>query len=102
MLDGEIVALDARGEPTGFQQLQGRIHLTSAPDVGSQRVAFIAFDMLQDGDADLRDLPLTERRARLEAVLAGHTGPLDSPDARWREETHGASTRPRSSRDGKG
>ena len=25
VLDGEIVALDARGEPTGFQQLQGRI-----------------------------------------------------------------------------
>src|SRR5437764_13859475 len=28
VLDGEIVALDAEGEPTGFQQLQGRIHLT--------------------------------------------------------------------------
>src|SRR3954447_23141790 len=27
VLDGEIVALDARGEPAGFQQLQGRIHL---------------------------------------------------------------------------
>jgi bifunctional non-homologous end joining protein LigD len=27
VLDGEIVALDAKGEPTGFQQLQGRIHL---------------------------------------------------------------------------
>src|SRR5581483_3020487 len=29
VLDGEIVALDAHGEPTGFQQLQGRIHLAS-------------------------------------------------------------------------
>ena len=29
VLDGEIVALDAKGEPTGFQQLQGRIHLLS-------------------------------------------------------------------------
>ena len=29
ILDGEIVALDGRGEPAGFQQLQGRIHLTS-------------------------------------------------------------------------
>src|SRR6266508_3895196 len=28
VVDGEIVALDADGEPTGFQQLQGRIHLT--------------------------------------------------------------------------
>ena len=27
VLDGEIVALDSRGEPTGFQQLQGRIHV---------------------------------------------------------------------------
>src|SRR5512143_2203894 len=30
LLDGEIVALDARGEPTGFQKLQGRIHLSPA------------------------------------------------------------------------
>jgi bifunctional non-homologous end joining protein LigD len=76
VLDGEIVALDARGQPTGFQQLQGRIHLTAVPDTGSQRVAFIAFDILRDGDTDLTDLPLSERRARLQAVLAGHTGPL--------------------------
>jgi bifunctional non-homologous end joining protein LigD len=27
VLDGEIVALDAKGDPTGFQNLQGRIHL---------------------------------------------------------------------------
>src|SRR5580765_7646240 len=27
VLDGEIVALNADGEPTGFQNLQGRIHL---------------------------------------------------------------------------
>src|SRR5439155_1614049 len=69
VLDGEIVALDSTGEPTGFQQLQGRIHLTG--DVGRLiaaqatgrgrgtgagtvtrppgppgRVAFIAFDLL--------------------------------------------------------
>ena len=30
ILDGEIVALDAKGEPAGFQQLQGRIHLADA------------------------------------------------------------------------
>src|SRR5690242_10922580 len=27
VLDGEIVALDADGNPTGFQNLQGRIHV---------------------------------------------------------------------------
>ena len=30
LIDGEIVALDEHGRPAGFQQLQGRIHLTSA------------------------------------------------------------------------
>src|SRR5438128_2002530 len=28
VLDGEIVALDANGQPTGFQKLQGRIHVS--------------------------------------------------------------------------
>src|SRR5688572_4376502 len=27
LVDGEVVALDDRGEPCGFQNLQGRIHL---------------------------------------------------------------------------
>ena len=63
VLDGEIVALDAKGEPTGFQQLQGRIHLAdalatgaalpssrpSSPSSPRADVAFIAFDMLRDG-----------------------------------------------------
>src|ERR1043165_3981808 len=30
VLDGEIVALDDKGQPIGFQNLQGRIHLTGA------------------------------------------------------------------------
>src|SRR5438309_998691 len=30
VLDGEIVALDGKGEPTGFQNLQGRIHVLDA------------------------------------------------------------------------
>jgi bifunctional non-homologous end joining protein LigD len=77
VLDGEIVALDRDGEPAGFQRLQGRIHLSS--DTGALRasreapVAFIAFDILQDGGEDLRPLPLTSRRARLERVF-GNTG----------------------------
>src|SRR5919201_4304218 len=33
LLDGEIVALDAHGEPAGFQRLQGRMHLTSEHDI---------------------------------------------------------------------
>src|SRR5207248_9396280 len=51
VLDGEIVALDAKGEPTGFQQLQGRIHLNEADprQPPAARVAFIAFDVLREG-----------------------------------------------------
>lgn len=73
LLDGEIVALDAHGEPAGFQKLQGRMHLTSAPDIARQSAAhgaaFIAFDILRDGVDDLRGLPLTDRRARLERLF---------------------------------
>jgi bifunctional non-homologous end joining protein LigD len=74
LLDGEIVALDDRGRPAGFQRLQGRIHLTGARDVEiidkAQPVALIAFDLLRDGHDDLRGLALTERRARLERRLS--------------------------------
>jgi bifunctional non-homologous end joining protein LigD len=74
LLDGEIVALNADGKPLGFQRLQDRIHLTAARDIArvaaERPVAFIAFDLLHDGDDDLTPLPLRERRKRLEAVLA--------------------------------
>ncbi len=76
VLDGEIVALDAHGRPSGFQKLQGRIHLLGTKDVErlerSQPVAYIAFDLLRDGDEDLRGLPLSERRVRLERLLKPH------------------------------
>jgi ATP-dependent DNA ligase len=77
LLDGEIVALDQRGEPAGFQRLQGRIHLTAEGDIGgravTQPVVFVAFDVLRDGALDVRSLPLTARRARLERIF-GNTG----------------------------
>ena len=60
-----------RDVPAGFQRLQGRIHLSGAREVEhidkAQPVAIIAFDLLRDGDDDIRGLPLTERRRRLEA-----------------------------------
>jgi bifunctional non-homologous end joining protein LigD len=68
VLDGEVVALDAAGEPTGFQQLQGRIHVTTGAPA-SEAVAFVAFDLLREGADDLRDLPLVDRRARLDRLL---------------------------------
>jgi bifunctional non-homologous end joining protein LigD len=78
LIDGEIVALDDHGKPAGFQRLQGRIHLTGQREVEdierAQPVALIAFDLLRDGDEDLRGLTLTERRARLEARLGPAIG----------------------------
>jgi bifunctional non-homologous end joining protein LigD len=77
VLDGEIVALDAKGRPTGFQQLQGRIHLSEvAESARGENVAFIAFDILRHGATDLRGRPLLERRAELERVFGGAKSPL--------------------------
>jgi bifunctional non-homologous end joining protein LigD len=83
VIDGEIVALDAKGRPAGFQRLQNRIHVTVPgyhstkpilrPD--EQPTAFIAFDLLREGDDDLRARPLVERRKRLEQLFAAHQPP---------------------------
>lgn len=78
LVDGEIVALDKNGEPVGFGALQERIHL-SRPDEAARRarnapVAFLAFDLLREGSADLRPLPLIERKVRLEQRLGAFAG----------------------------
>jgi bifunctional non-homologous end joining protein LigD len=84
VLDGEIVALDEEMRPAGFQRLQHRIHVT-VPGFNSKKAilppdqqpaAFIAFDLLRDGDNDLRTLSLTERRKRLEALFEKHPAPV--------------------------
>jgi bifunctional non-homologous end joining protein LigD len=78
ILDGEIVALDPQGRPAGFQQLQGRIHLTEehSGEGAPFPAAFIAFDLLRDGANDLRPRPLLERRAALERVFGRARSPL--------------------------
>ena len=73
VLDGEIVALDDGGEPVGFQNLQGRIHVKSPGPSGP--AAYIVFDLLRDGDDDVRAMPLRDRRRRLEHLLNGSTDP---------------------------
>jgi bifunctional non-homologous end joining protein LigD len=73
VLDGEIVALDASGEPAGFQRLQERMHLTGARNVARKAAdtptALVVFDLLREGDDELCALPLMERRRKLEAAL---------------------------------
>jgi bifunctional non-homologous end joining protein LigD len=63
VLDGEVVALDAKGQPSGFQDLQRR----------AESCAYIVFDILRDGTTDLRGRPLVERRQALERLLSKTT-----------------------------
>jgi bifunctional non-homologous end joining protein LigD len=74
VLDGEIVALDDAGEPAGFQKLQDRMHLQGPREIerraAARPTAFVAFDLLREGDEDLCPMPLAERRRRLESALA--------------------------------
>lgn len=69
VLDGELVALDAAGNPAGFQQLQGRIHVKDE-HVTASATAFILFDVLTVGDENQRERPLRDRRAVLERLFA--------------------------------
>jgi bifunctional non-homologous end joining protein LigD len=73
VLDGEIVALDEQGDPLRFQDLQGRMHVTDEAMIRdlmvTTPVAFVAFDILVDGDELLVESRWDERRRRLERVL---------------------------------
>jgi bifunctional non-homologous end joining protein LigD len=73
ILDGEVVALDARNRPTSFTALQSRMHLRGAREIEARTAtvptAFIVFDLLREGGEDLRPLPLAARRVRLEHLL---------------------------------
>lgn len=67
LLDGEVVAL-GEGVPS-FGALADRMHVRDAGRAGrlasTNPVTLIAFDLLRLDGEDLRDLPLSERRARL-------------------------------------
>jgi bifunctional non-homologous end joining protein LigD len=70
LLDGEIVAVDAAGRPLGFQYIQGRIHRTTKSEIErgeeDQPAVLVMFDLLRDGDEDLRPLAMAARRLRLQ------------------------------------
>ncbi|GAB3656591.1 hypothetical protein GCM10027596_10980 [Nocardioides korecus] len=70
LLDGEVVALGA-GVPS-FAALADRMHVRDAARARrlAERnpVTLIVFDLLRLDGEDLRDQPLSERRARLEAL----------------------------------
>ena len=73
MLDGEILAFH-EGRVMPFHALQTRLGRVS-PDAGVMAavpVIYVAWDVLMVGDEVLIDLPLRERRSRLEALGAPH------------------------------
>jgi ATP-dependent DNA ligase len=77
VLDGEVVI--ATGGGLDFEALLQRIHpATSRVNLLARQTpaSFVAFDILAEGDDDLRSLPQGERRGRLEAVLEGARPPL--------------------------
>ena len=63
VIDGEIVALDEKGR-SSFQLLQ-------AFEMNQERppILFYAFDLLQLNGKDLRNLPVEQRKAKLETLL---------------------------------
>ncbi len=77
VVDGEIIALNERGLPD-FRVLAERIHVRKAATVArlAERVpaTYMVFDLLRHDGVDLTPLPLTERRARLEALDLGDSG----------------------------
>ncbi|KXG87464.1 DNA ligase D [Agrobacterium bohemicum] len=77
IIDGEICALDERGAPD-FAALQAALSEGTTDDL-----VYFAFDLLFAGDEDLRELPLTERKSRLETLMSD-TG----EDARLRFVEH--------------
>ncbi len=64
ILDGEVVALDHTGAPD-FAALQAAIS-----DAKTKDLVFFVFDQLFRGKEDLRPLPLSDRKARLQAHMA--------------------------------
>ncbi|WP_322796230.1 ATP-dependent DNA ligase [Tepidiforma sp.] len=77
VLDGEIVIMGPRG--LDFDALQQRVHPAAsriARLAQETPAAFVAFDLLREGDTPLFDRPLAERRERLERLMAAARPPL--------------------------
>ncbi len=70
VVDGELLVV-RDGEIAPFGDLQQRLNrkTVDARMLASHPVAVVAYDLLAEGGEDLRDLPLAERRVRLERFV---------------------------------
>jgi bifunctional non-homologous end joining protein LigD len=77
VLDGEIVALDEKGQ-AHFGLIQPRIHLSRAKDIAEADrlipVYFYAFDLLYLNGYNLMKFPLVERKEVLRKVIPDNSG----------------------------
>ncbi len=73
IIDGEIVALNAKGDPD-FSAMQAALS-----DGDTDGLIYFAFDLLFEDGEDLRKLPLTMRKQRLEALLKKYAKSKTSP-----------------------
>ncbi|MER7797625.1 ATP-dependent DNA ligase [Microbacterium sp. NPDC096154] len=82
VVDGEIVALDARGRPS-FSLLQNRMHLTKQGEIAAETrrtpARLYLFDALAADGADLTRRPLAERREVLERIARAAGAAIDVP-----------------------
>nr|WP_303682736.1 cisplatin damage response ATP-dependent DNA ligase [Brevundimonas naejangsanensis] len=74
-VDGELLVV-RDGAVAPFGDLQQRLNrkTASARLMQDYPAAILAYDLLAEGEQDVRALPLTERRERLERLVAEHTG----------------------------
>ncbi len=101
LLDGEIVALDARGEPVGFERLQERIHQTSAREVapaggraaGGLRRLRSAARRRRRPDRSAARRPTQPARGRA-GRRGGRHAPAGAPGARRRDRADGRGAPP--------
>lgn len=82
VVDGEIVALDARGRPS-FTRLQNRMNLTKPREIAHEAprtpVRYYLFDVLSAEGRDTTTLPLHERRGILDRLVAGASSTISAP-----------------------
>ena len=79
LIDGEIVAYDAKGNPD-FSTLQSVLKRGHGSQKESDKLAFHGFDLLELGGDDLTKLPNIERKERLEALLGTAEPPIHVAD----------------------
>ncbi|MGJ3232935.1 MAG: cisplatin damage response ATP-dependent DNA ligase [Oceanicaulis sp.] len=81
-IDGELLIRDSEGGVAPFSELQQRLNRkTVSKKMMTERPAFIrAYDLLVEGEVDLRRKPFKERRERLEAFISAAPDRLDVSD----------------------